>query len=171
MSADVKDEMDRLRLTQRLVPIIPDFLSDKENFSISFHNCRSLRKHIDDIKKDQNYLAINIIALCETRLRNSEFVNNAYELDGFERNSSSMDTTHNPVSHGMVVYSKFAANFSSVNIYGVEVMIGETSTSFGRIQLCFLYCSPKISSFEKIKTVFRELCIYVQMSEKCCCNG
>ena len=55
VSQDVANEMYRLRNDRCLQPCIPDLsLRPHRGFTVCFHNCRSLRKHIENIKKDES---------------------------------------------------------------------------------------------------------------------
>ena len=172
VSTEVANEMNRLRSSRKLETIVHNFLFEDRPLSLCFHNCRSLRKHIDDIKNDDNYLAIDVIALCETRLRNVELETDVYTLQGFDKSFNNIEASHSQLSHGIVVYTKIPlhAQFASVNIHGVEVMKGELNQYCNNVrrktQLFFLYCSPKIASMERFKTVFSELFKHVDMSEQ-----
>ena len=47
-------------------------------------NCRSLRKHIDDVKSDPFLLQGNVICLQETWLENGEEEQGSYQLEGYQ---------------------------------------------------------------------------------------
>lgn len=80
----------------------------------SVQNCRSLQKHIEDIRKDKYITKADILGLCETRvLQNKQL----YNLDMYN-----FFFVSDKCSHGMAVYSKCnAASLSGHCIAGVEL--------------------------------------------------
>lgn len=74
---------------------------------VAFNNYRSLHKHFDDVKHDQNHLSSHIIGLAETRLCN--YVNTAdCSLDGYQllRNVQATSSVSCRPPHGIAVYVK-----------------------------------------------------------------
>lgn len=73
VSESLKQEMHPLRLHSKLqltLPIINDFA--KNGTFICFQNCRSLKKHIHDLKEDIFLKKVDVLALCETRVVKSD---------------------------------------------------------------------------------------------------
>lgn len=80
----VVEEMNRLRTTLNVIVTIPLLYNIAGNvLKIIFHNCRSFKKHFQDIKKDYNVLSADIFAFAESCLsaRDSK---SSYELEGFQ---------------------------------------------------------------------------------------
>ena len=72
-------------------------------------NCRSLRKHVDDVKSDPFLLQGQIICLQETWLENGEGKQGRYELEGYEGHFTSVGP-----GKGVAVYVK-----EGLNILGI----------------------------------------------------
>lgn len=68
VSVDVEAEMERLRNTRRIVNSIYDMsYTDSSVIKVGFQNCRSLRKHISEIKQEHNLLNADVLGFVETR--------------------------------------------------------------------------------------------------------
>ena len=57
--------------------------SEESGFRVSSLNCRSLRKHIQDVKTDDLLLQADVIALQETWLEKGEDEQGPYQLEGY----------------------------------------------------------------------------------------
>ena len=57
--------------------------SEESGFRVSSLNCRSLRKHIQDVKTDDLLLRADVIALQETWLEKGEDEQGPYQLEGY----------------------------------------------------------------------------------------
>ena len=57
--------------------------SEESGLRVSSLNCRSLRKHIEDVKTDDLLLRADVIALQETWLEKGEDEQGPYQLDGY----------------------------------------------------------------------------------------
>ena len=73
-------------------------------------NCRSLRKHVDDVKSDPFLLQGQIICLQETWLENGEGEQGKYQLEGYEGHFTSVGP-----GKGVAVFVK-----EGLNILGVH---------------------------------------------------
>ena len=73
-------------------------------------NCRSLRKHIDDVKSDPFLLQGNVICLQETWLENGEGEQGKYQLEGYEGHFNSVGP-----GKGVAVYVKEGLNIQGVH--------------------------------------------------------
>ena len=83
VDADVRTEvarMDRVSMNQNPSEWLD---SGKAGLRISSLNCRSLRKHIDDVKSDHLLLRGDFVCLQETWLEDGEEKQGKYELQGF----------------------------------------------------------------------------------------
>lgn len=70
--------MIRLRQKCRTKLSIPNVerLGISRSITICFQNCRSIQKHIEDIRKDRYIIKADIFGLCETRvLQNKQLYN------------------------------------------------------------------------------------------------
>lgn len=77
VSSEVQEEMVRLRQKCRTKLSIPNVeqLSISRSITICFQNCRSLQKHIEDIRKDRCITKADILGLCETRVLQNNYTN------------------------------------------------------------------------------------------------
>lgn len=97
VSDAVKEEMVRLRTDCQIELSIPNvelFGTATNSVTICFHNCRSLKKHIDDIRKDCFLMKADVIGFCETRVTDQEHL---YEIDGYESFHAQSDAFHGMV--------------------------------------------------------------------------
>lgn len=119
VSGDVQEEMVRLRenCTTKL--------------SICFQNCRSLQKHIEDIRKERYITQADILGFCETRLFKNKHL---YEIDMYNSFFVNQECTH-----GMAVYSKSnVTSFSGHCVAGVELILIQVQN----INIIFIYFPP-----------------------------
>ena len=108
LSNAVVAEMARMRQSSCAtlsIPFIYDFPSNTQ--TLIFHNCRSLHGHIEDIKKDFNFLAASVLAFCETKL-NAQMPSDQYSLQGFNlyRNDGYVNEQNKQTYHGIALYTR-----------------------------------------------------------------
>ena len=158
VSDAVVEEMNRLRTFSQVHISIPLLYNTSENvFKIIFHNCRSLKKHIADVRADSNMLAANIIAFGETCLKNTD-QSYIVNLEGFHLSRNDDSCCFGRAYHGLAVYTKGVLNsFVGANIFDVEFTHGYILHLDLLIHVCFLYCSPKIASVKLYKKFFAHL--------------
>ena len=141
VSQAVEEEMERLRTAMKIKECLPDFrCMNNSEIKVCFQNCRSLRKHINDIKQEHNLICADVIAFSETRL--SGLLATQYEIDGFSVFSSNSDQS----AHGIVIYCR---NSVDVHFIGFKTFFGIESgfvTLGKRIIIGFVYCPPKCST-------------------------
>lgn len=154
----VIEEMNRLRTSAEIFISIPILYSLPQNVtSILFQNCRSLKRHIFDIRNEKNLLAANILAFAETCLRSTD-KSTDYGLIGFDLFRNDDSCCRERPYHGTVVYSKNFPNVFKVdNILNVELTYGYIFLENSRINICFVYCPSKIASFSLFKKMFAHL--------------
>jgi hypothetical protein len=140
ISSQVKAEMERLRIHRQIQENLPD-MKECRGLTVCFHNCRSLQKHIDDIKHDHNLLCADLIGFVESRV--SDELTGRYEIDGFKVLSS----TWSQSSHGIAIYHKEniqVQHFEVRTCYGIEyALLSFVSLHF---VIGFVYCPPKFST-------------------------
>ena len=61
----------------------PLYMLENTDLKICYLNARSLHKHIDDVRKDINYLLGDILIFTETRF-SSHDLNEMYAIEGYE---------------------------------------------------------------------------------------
>lgn len=154
----VVEEMNRLRTTANVFVTIPLLYNIAGNvLKIIFHNCRSFKKHFQDIKKDYNLLSADIFAFAESCL-SARDSNSRYELEGFEISRNDDHCCNERPYHGTIVYSKIMPNlFQKRNIFNIELTQGYILHGDSQINVCFVYCPPKLASMSLYKTFF---CIF-----------
>ena len=126
----VVEEMLELR-TQRSLELCytPLYLLNLSDFKICHLNARSLHKHINDVRKDFNYISCDIAIFTETRFSPHDD-DEVYAINGFQlfMNDDLMSNQPNNRQpyHGTAVYSKlpFVEGFPySNNINGIEFTV------------------------------------------------
>ena len=78
VSSAVQEEMVRLRQkcgTKLSIPNVEQ-LGISRSITICFQNCRSIQKHIEDIRKDRYITKADILGLCETRVLQNKHLYN-----------------------------------------------------------------------------------------------
>lgn len=135
VSQKVQEEMVRLR-KETLVPCLPCLYNIKEKkMKILFHNVRSLHRHFEDVKCDDNVQTADVNIFVETALCSSD-IDAGYQISGFQlfRNDASPESTLR-TCYGTAVYIRndmqcvsepFRANFNDVEIT-VSVLSGTVS--------------------------------------------
>ena len=137
--SDVKDEKNRLKSTIQLQLMLPDLCNMTNDCTlISFHNCRSFKKHLNDLKNNIYLKHMDILALCETKVfcADSELNIEGYSLSCADNQQS---------KHGMAVFYKPNINFNQLTATsrrGIQLLINVLDIA----NICFIYCPPKSAS-------------------------
>lgn len=141
VSLDVQEEMERLREHKQITSDLVDLgHSLNGSLTVCFQNCRSLRKHIEDIKHEHNLLRADIIGLVETRVSGS--FSDAYQIDGFTALCSNPEQS----AHGITIYHK-----SELDVQH-HVMRSASNIEYALIALPpdvvigIVYCPPKFAT-------------------------
>ena len=166
ISSSVVEEMERLRTSAQVIISIPILYHIPENVTkIVFHNCRSLKKHIADIKRERSLLSADILAFAETCLKPRD-TSIDFELISFDLSrNDDMCCSERPY-HGTAVYSRiFPNSFKGDNIFNVELTCGYFLHENLQINICFVYCPPKIASLSLFKKFFAHLDIKYDLSK------
>ena len=164
VSGSVYDEMMRMRRESMLSLVLPEIKHHDESFTIVYHNSRSLHKHFEDLKKDENMMNADIIAITESRLRTSDNTAN-YCLPDFE--ITRYDDFHSGYIRpfkGTVIYSKH--EFSSIQhliIHGVETTVIEVILRSTKFVLTFFYVSPQLASVKLFVKFLEQILKSVEM--------
>ena len=82
----------------------PLYTLAKTDLKICYLNARSLHKHIDDVRKDINYLSADILIFTETRFSPHD-PDEMYAIDGYELFRNDETSNDNRPHHGIAVYS------------------------------------------------------------------
>lgn len=168
VSKHVMQEMERLRTETHMhscVPILKDITSD---LKIVYHNTRSLHLHIRDLAHESNMHASDIIAISESRLKQSD-KNDDYNIPGFHmyRFDDDVGVNCGRSYKGIVVYTKLGVMdikrlFLCENVDSVLVCV----THNGKMhQIVFLYCSPQGTSLCKLCNILNQLLGILEMDK------
>lgn len=148
--SDVREEMNRMTTTSPLQLRLPDLSKLNNNCAlVCFHNCRSLRKHIDDLRTDIYLKHVDILALCETRVFESDLDLNIEGLSLFCADQQQS-------KHGMALYYKpniVQNQLIATSISGIELLI----TILDVANICFIYCPPKSATNQNFANVMQYL--------------
>ena len=80
----VVEEMQLLRNQYKLdLCFTPLYMLNHTDLKICYLNARSLHKHIEDVRKDINYLSANILIFTETRFSTQD-PDEIYAIEGYE---------------------------------------------------------------------------------------
>ena len=157
----VETEMQRLYdhavLDLCYVPL--DAIDSNSHFKIAYNNCRSLHKHIEDIRCDKSLL-LYIIGISESRLCQTDDTN-SYAIEGFTMIRNDQSPSNNIIRppHGSVLYAKndvTIVNSFSYNTKDLEFIIFDGHHHLIDLQIVVIYKSPSTSyytfsnSFEKV---------------------
>lgn len=169
VNPDIKAEMQHLR-TQALLQrsVTPIYQINQVALSICFLNSRSLHRHIDDIRKDLNYLSIDVNIFSETRLTHydtyTDYAISQYTL--FRNDSQSSEPSTRPYGE-TAVYTRIpflpGYPFCS-NSNGVEITITKV-VPIPHVTIIGLYRSPKIP-VRQLCAALRELFTHVSSDIK-----
>ena len=106
-----------------------DLLSDMLCYvKICYLNARSLHKHIDDVRKDTNYLLADILIFTETRFSPHD-PDEKYVIDDYELFRNDETSNVNRPYHGTAVYSRLRMLNGypyARNRHGIELTIAKT---------------------------------------------
>lgn len=151
VSPDVEAEMERLRTTRKVTDLMPDFSDyDTSVVKMIFQNCRSLRKHIFDIKKEHFLLQADVIGFAETRVSGPLSV--ICDIENFQVFSSTSDEC----SHGLAVYVREGIacdGFICFTQSGIECAL----ISLGEHIVGFVYCPPRSSTISNFTSFLSTL--------------
>ena len=114
VDADVRTEvarMDKVSVNQNPSEWLD---SGKAGVRISSLNCRSLRKHIDDVKTDHLLLRADFVCLQETWLEDGEEKQGKYELQGFRGIFKSMGR-----GKGIALYVREGIQLELIQVLGM----------------------------------------------------
>ena len=103
---NVVQEMQLLRSEYKLdLCFTPLYMLVNTDLKICYLNARSLHKHIEDVRKDINYLSADITLFTEMRFSQHD-PDEMYAIEGYElfRNDETSNVNH--PYHGTVVYSR-----------------------------------------------------------------
>ena len=145
----VKQEMERIKNTSPMPLTLPPLTNSDlgEYVTLCFHNCRSLKKHIGDMKQDVLLMQVDVLALCETRVfkRDAQF-----EIAGY----SFCCAEEQQCRHGMAIYNKKNVDYISFScMNGVETVI----TRMNGINICYIYIPPRLAVRENVEAFIHTL--------------
>lgn len=121
---------------------------------IFFHNCRSLKKHIHDLKEDLFLKKSDVLALCETRVFRSDM---QLCIDNF----SHFCADHQQCNHGMSLFHKNSIDSPiTISISRIQLFI----TNVNRVNICFIYCPPRNATKQNFVTVMENLQSMINLS-------
>ena len=83
----------------------PLYMLENTNLKICYLNARSLHKHIDDVRKDINYLSADILIFTETRFSPHD-PDEMYAIEGYELFRNNETSNVSRPHHGTAVYSR-----------------------------------------------------------------
>jgi hypothetical protein len=137
----VQQEMGRLRQSSLLHIPLNDFSNERsgENVIISCLNARSAKKHMPDIILDPAFSNADIICICESNIRQSDF----HQINGYNCHELFMD--NQTKIHGLLLYVKSAfpseikRSTSTETFELLEVSVQKNTVSFNVV---LLYRSP-----------------------------
>ena len=116
------------------------------DLKICYLNARSLHKHIEDVRKDINYLSADIAIFTETRFSQHD-PNEMYAIEGYELFRNDETSNVNRPYHGTAVYSRlrmFNGYPCATNCHGIEVTVAKTVEHPDLIYLPFVLHWRKI---------------------------
>jgi hypothetical protein len=167
----VVQEMKRLDKTAKMqlcyTPL--DTIESTAYFKVEFNNCRSLHKHIEDVKADQSVLSAHIVGLAESRLCERD-IDQAYFIEGFNlmRNDQFSEGSNVRPPHGLALYIKTGIEIVksiSHNQQNVEFTFLHIKIDHKEIQVVILYKAPCLSFRDLKQTLERTLLKIVDKSK------
>ena len=153
---DVKKEMERLRTSAKLkLCISPLYEITGSLLKLCYLNTRSVHKHIQDLRKDFNYLSADVNIFAETRFsfRDPDEICYIPGYDLFRNDNSNSSNASRPYG-GTAVYSKIPClpGYPCCNnIHGIEITVIKITsladwTIFRDISLTKVSCKTALSS-------------------------
>ena len=118
---------------------------EKTDLKICYLNARSLHKHIDDVRKDINYLSADILIFTETRFCPHD-PDEMYIIDGYELFRNDETSNVSRPYHGIAVYSRLRMLNGypyARNCHGIELIITKTIEHPDLI-IIGIYRSPRV---------------------------
>lgn len=144
VSPEVQAEMERLR-TQRQITDFPGTMQTPNGImKVCFQNCRSLRRHIEDVKHENTILSADIIALTETRL--SGVLPTEFEIGGFQLLSSE----YHQSAHGISIYYRNGLEIPFLLFKTVSSIEYALLIVHDNIVISFIYCPPKVANVANV---------------------
>ena len=143
VSVEVAAEMDRLRMNRTIQPASVSTLPSNAT-KVCFFNCRSLRKHFQDLTSDSNLMSTDIIGLAEARLWDVLDIN--FSIPSF----NVLAATSVQSSHGLLVY--YRNNLQIDHIVSKTVSYIEyTLLCVGDTVIGFVYCPPNKANSANVR--------------------
>ena len=144
---EMKRFYDEAMLKLCYIPL--DSVDSSSHFKVAFNNCRSLHKHIEDVRNDYNLLSAHVIGFAETRLhQNDDTID--YNIHGYRliRNDQETNIQANRPSHGLAIYVNDDVGVTPVLSYSSQ-KLEFTSINIEHVlcemQIVVLYKSPGLS--------------------------
>ena len=162
----VLDEMLRMRETALIQFCLPQTIkhSSDTGISIIFQNCRSLSKHIGDIRLESFVSEADVLAFSETRLRRS-MGSDQYHIPGCRMWRHDQENPNNELSyHGTAIYTRADLKQFTKHIYqNIEITTGTVYCSEFEVQLCIVYCPPKYATLGNLTSLFTSLTTLLEL--------
>ena len=144
----VVKEMQLLRNECKLdLCFTPLYMLENTNLKICYLNARSLHKHIDDVRKDINYLSTDVLIFTETRFCPHD-PDEMYAIEGYELFRNDETSNANRPYHGTAVYSRVQmlnGYLYARNYHGIEFTIAKT-VEHPDLIIVGIYRSPRVVS-------------------------
>ena len=157
----VVQEMQLLRNECKLdLCFTPLYMLANTDLKICYLNARSLHKHIEDVRKDINYLSADITIFTETRFSQND-PDEMYAIEGYELFRNDENSNVNRPYHGTAVYSRLRMLNGypcARNCHGIEVTIART-VEHPDLIIIGIYRSPRVvlsSLLSAIRTTLEE---------------
>ena len=154
-------EMARLREKKQVeLSYSPLVYSPGPHFTVGFHNCRSLHRHLLDVDSDQDIASCSLLFLSETRAKKSDSMD--YALSSFPHQSRN-DACHGAYTdasghpfHGLACYSKapFVKAPRHISSPGLDATIAVCTGPGGLVIAVGLYISPKLTTTAALHVIF-----------------
>ena len=142
----VVKEMELLRNECKLnLCFTPLYMLENTDLKICYLNARSLHKHINDVRKDINYLSADILIFTETRFSPHD-PDEMYPIEGYELFRNDDISNVNRPYHGTAVYSKVTMLNGypcARNCHGIELTITKT-VEHPDLIIIGIYRSPRV---------------------------
>ena len=152
----VVKEMQLLRSEYKLdLCFTPLYMLANTDLKICYLNARSLHKHIDDVRKDINYLSADILIFTETRFSPHD-PDEMYAIEGYELFRNDETSNVNRAHHGTAVYSRLRMLNGypcASNCNGIELTIAKT-VEHPDLIIIGIYRSPR-AVLNSLLTVIR----------------
>ena len=142
----VVKEMQLLRNECKLdLCFTPLYMLENTDLKICYLNARSLHRHIDDVRKDINYLSVDLLIFTETRFSVYD-PDEMYTIEGYDLFRNDETSNVNRPYHGTAVYSRFRMlnGYPYVrNYHGIEFTIAKIIEHPDLI-IIGIYRSPRV---------------------------